>query len=606
MSHHNIRTMQDALQHLDSLGYTPKTIAQIRPRIKDCAEVYNTPLDRIPTDLGAFEARWGRGRIGAIPAGFRSEAHFLEFRKRVGGMLARIHLPAQQAELLPDWDELVAFLIANGGVGRLLGPHREIGVAFVGEHASRDGLSPAGLDTAWIDRAGGTLAPGDRRRFKAGVGTVICLQERRTEFPEIAHLLPEAPLRQPVRVVAVPSRWRRAGEEDAAELWAGFDRFVRQKRGTDALGRPVPAENSEFSARTARNYENALTQATGLLARAGHLQLGDRPRLEDICHPRMLRVLVELWQTRMIDGEVRDDASTLHTMIARLAHIAAVALDLDKKEKKEIKKIRDRVAKQAKHRNRMSAPRLAWIKEFARSPAQQRALHLMPETLMRQAQRILDDWPRLTRLKRHKQRMRALKLGIAATQAAILFRGSALRAANLNGLRFRGPEAELLFGRRAGDIRISIPGNLVKNRAEIAAEADPDAWQIIDWYLREIRPRLITDHPYGHDLVDSDFLFPSKRDDLPMDSTTFAGHYRCGVRAAGLDMTLHQARHVSAYLILSVDPSALKSAAAVLAISVGMVEAHYAWIDGVKAVAQGRTLMLEARKAARAHRKGSF
>jgi hypothetical protein len=54
------------------------------------------------------------------------------------------------------------------------------------------------------------------------------------------------------------------------------------------------------------------------------------------------------------------------------------------------------------------------------------------------------------------------------------------------------------------------------------------------------------------------------------------------------------------------DPSALKAAAAVLSISVAVVEAHYAWIDGVKAVAQGRTLMLETRKAARAHRKGTF
>jgi hypothetical protein len=53
------------------------------------------------------------------------------------------------------------------------------------------------------------------------------------------------------------------------------------------------------------------------------------------------------------------------------------------------------------------------------------------------------------------------------------------------------------------------------------------------------------------------------------------------VEAIGLDMTLHQARHITGYFILSVDPSASGLVAAVLCNSVTVAMAHYAWMDGV-------------------------
>ena len=88
--------------------------------------------------------------------------------------------------------------------------------------------------------------------------------------------------------------------------------------------------------------------------------------------------------------------------------------------------------------------------------------------------------------------------------------------------------------------------------------------------------------------------------------TSFAAHYAKDVEAVGLDMTLHQARHITAYLILSVDPSALQLAADALGDTVATAMAHYTWMDGVKANREGRVLLREARSAARKHRRGTY
>jgi hypothetical protein len=202
--------------------------------------------------------------------------------------------------------------------------------------------------------------------------------------------------------------------------------------------------------------------------------------------------------------------------------------------------------------------------------------------------------------------MRALSLGMAAVVAAVLFRGSPVRARNVRGLTFRGDGCQLFLHPAEGEARLSIPGELVKNGEPIAADLDADAGPVVEWYLEQVRPKLVGDHPYRARLVDSDFLFPSTRADRPLEETAFARHYALGVEAVGLDMTLHQARGITGWLILSEDPSALGLVAELLGDEIATVEAHYAWLDGVKAVREGRALLAEQRRRARGHRKGTF
>lgn len=601
----NIRNMQDLYDNLDGLGYSPSVVNQIRPRIRESPKFYNRPLCQIDVDYDAFVERWGTGHVAALASGFKSREHFVEWRKRVRGALSRVHVkPAKGAAILPEWQALVAAVKAHSGPKKRLGPHRAHGVELLAECASADGLRPQDLTDPAVSRIAAPLKTKARRTFKRGIDTMNDLFDHPDIIAPLGPDFPEAPLAQPDRVKSVPSTRRRSGPNASPEFWNAFDAFVARKRGTDDLGRPVPAEESEFKPRTAQTYENELNKATGVLERAGVLLPGDVLTLRDLCSLETITRVADLWQVRMLDGEVDKEAATLHLTVERLSHIAVYSKFLRKKDRKKLQKLRDKVRNKAKRRGRMSAPRESWIKAFSRSTPQQLAVHGMPEALMREAQKILDDWDRLKKAKKHKVRMRALHLGIAAVQSAILFRGSAVRASNLRGLPFRGEDAQLFLADGEQDVRLSIPAALVKNGVEIEADFDDDAWPIIDWYLREIRPRLVQDHPYGHNLADGDWLFPSKRADRPMEETTFADHYRVGVEAVGLDMTLHQARHITVYFILDEDPSALALAAAVLGDDVSTVEAHYAWMDGVKAVIEGRKLLQQSRKQARKHIRG--
>ncbi len=337
------------------------------------------------------------------------------------------------------------------------------------------------MTAEWVTPAAAPLKGRARRTFKGGLRTMNDLIAIRSAHPEIDDLLPAEPLPQPDRAKSPPSPWRRGHRPQAARLWREFDAFVLAKRGTDALGRPIPAEKSNFSERSAETYENALNLATGGLERAGDLDAEMMPGLADICNPDTIARAANLWQTRALDGQVRADATTRRNMVARLSHIAEYQIGLTKKQTKALRTVRKQVQKTSPKSDAMSPPRLAWIKAFARCPAQQRAAHFMPEQLVAEADRTLSRWNELERRKRHKERMRALSLGIAAVQSAILFRGSAVRAGNLRGLTHEGDDAHLFLDPEGHDVRLSIPAVLVKNRVDIEADFDPDARPIIEW-----------------------------------------------------------------------------------------------------------------------------
>lgn len=599
-----VRTMRDMLDRLDALGYSPATARQIRPEIRRCARIYNAPLERISADPAGFDLRWGMGRTGAIAAGFASREQFLTWRKRVRAALARAAGRASPARgaLLPDWAALLDFV--RQGAGRGLPRNLDLSIGVLARHASAAGLTPGALQADWLAAACAGLKGRERRSFRCAIRSVNMLVARRQ--PGLAALLPAAPLAAPAPALAQSSPWRRgAHAPESRRLWEEFDEFVRRKRGVDALGRPIPPEAAGFGAAARKSYENALNAALNELTRIGRLRPGDAPSLRDVCCIEGIRATVESWDERRLSGAVSKEAPTLHIMVCRLGHIAAT-MGAKKAERKAIAELRARVKASCPSVGRMSLGRERWIRDFAANPAMQRALHALPETLMRRADEVLRDWDRRRAgAQGHmSRRMEALKLGVAACAMAILFRGSPVRARNLRTLKHRGDGAHLLRDASTQVLRLAIPAEEVKNRVGIAADCDADAAPVIDWYLREVRPRLIADHPFGHHAADSDYLFPSTAQDRALEETTFAGHCRFGTTAGGLDMTLHQARHVCAYLILDTDPNAWAQAAAVLGDTIPTVRAYYAWMDARRAGEAGRAALRQARTMARKHRRG--
>jgi hypothetical protein len=606
-----IRNFQELEDRLDELGYTKKTANQIRPEIRRAAKIYKQPLLRIAVDPADFENRWGRGRISAIAEGFDSHDQFLNFRKRLRPALQRaagVQLRSSVA-LPPASRELLGFVKVNGGVGRRVPPHLEDSIGALARAAARLGLSVADVDATAIDRIFSDLKGAERRSARRGVQRVNDLIADLDRLPELIGVLPEIALPDPAPKVSASCGWRRGTSlAESQRLWREFDRFVVEKRGVDALGRPIPPEHSKFGIATEKSYAHNLNLALTELVRRGDLGPGMAPSLRDICNHQTIEKVAGYWNVRQLDGEVKHEASTLHTLVCRLSHIAT-HLGAKRKEAKKLAKLRKDVREACGTVGQMKVEHVEWIKSFARNPALQRAVFDLPEALMRKANALLAKWPQLKKQRRKKLMMDALRMGIAACAAAILFRASPIRAANLRKLRFRGDDAHLRPDARE-DMRIVIPGEETKNGNAIDHAADEDAWPVVEWYLKHIRPKLIGDHPYlrksKQPLVDSDYLFPSTRMDRGLEETAFAAHYTRGCELAGVDLTLHLARHITVYLILSQDPNAWAQAAAVLEDNIDTVKKHYAWLDKEKASQAGRDLMKQSRAKVRKHKKGTY
>lgn len=603
----SIRTMQDILDTLPELGFSDATVAQIRPQIKRCSTIYNAPLNRIPADLKAFEKKWGRGR-GAGPfhqLGFTSQQQFKAWRKRVSNALSRATMEKPRTAISDEWAELIRVAAENGGVGRFLPPHLDQSIRAIAKPASNDGITPCNVDGAWIEEAAKPLKGNARKQFKRGINAVNKLIEARDNLgTEAAQLLPERALAQPAPVKRAASNWRRDQGPHTERLWRDFDRLVAQKRGYDTLGRPVPAEFSGFNAITERNYARDLRIAAATLEQCDQINLDSRPGIADICTPENIRVVVNTWKQRSRDGEVSEQAGTRQRLASHLENLARQNGHLTNDDEAKLTDIVKHVYKNGPPANQMSRKRWYWIKSFAADPAQERRVLMMPDLLMKESRSHLQNWEQYKKERKRKLMIHALYCGIAAAQAEILFRVTPVRARNLRTLSIRGPDATLVHVDTESP-RIDIPGRTVKNKYDIDALFESDAGPVLRFYLDEIRPRLVSDHPYGKNHDDGDFLFPGTLPGCPLNETTFAEYYRHGCDHIGEDMTLHLARHICAFMILRENPNAIAEAAALLGISIRTTRQFYAFMDEMRLQEEGREMLRRSRKEALKHRKGT-
>jgi hypothetical protein len=600
------RTMKDLETLLPGLGYSSSSEANIRAAIRKCRTAYKEPdLARIPADLAAFERKWGTGRVSHLAHGFKTRAQFIRWRKDMRAVLRRTTVsPAPKAALIEPWSAIVRLVRENQGRGKLFGENSDITLGLFAEEASADGRRPDDLDPAWIERASRRLDAKTRKSFRRGLRGMNRVIELAALLPEIAHHLPAAPLPEPMPLRDPPSTWlRSAGHPGMVSLWSEFDAIVNRKRFGDS-GPQINGEPEGFKDNSAGAYGRAIEWLLKHLAKADLLDPEDEPGLAEVITHTNLVVATNAWIASREARGLPTDKGTLHAHVTKLVHLATEYLGINDKERRRLLELRRNKRIRTKSVGRMSADREKWIRNFDASPILQRAAHRLPETLRRQAQAILDR-QKSNRLPTPKELMTALRIGVAAMMAAVLFRASPVRATNLRHLRFRGENPDFLIDWDAGAVRIVIPGEQVKNGEDIDDDSDDDLAPILAWYLKEIRPRLIAEHPYNRPFCDSDYLFPSTSA-APMEESMGASWYGFGCTEAGVPMTLHQARHVSAYWILSVDPNAWADAAAVLHIDEMTVRKHYAWMNGKRANNAGRAKLRAARKSARKHRKGEF
>nr|WP_319484732.1 hypothetical protein [uncultured Cohaesibacter sp.] len=600
-----MKTFEDAhLYILNLYNQTPKSVlANERAALNKAAFYYDTSLNKISADLNEFVKRWGRGPVKFCPRRFDSLGQFIAWRKNAKSALVRYwnsQNPNQQskASLLPDWKFLIKYVKENGGVNRPLAPHLEYSIGAIGRAASASGICIADLNSEQAQQLIDGLKGAAKRSARLGIDRINDLIDRRDEFIEISKFLPTNKIKiykkqpHPADIFA-----RSSGSPLASQLWIDYADFVLARRGVDALGRPIPPSFSKFGDVTEQTYANTIQQVIRVLINFGYLSASESLCLRDICNAKMIDTFARCWNTRQIDGEVNIGGHNYYSMVSRLK-IMTVHLGADEEEIKKIKEILKKIKDASPDFRKMSINREMFLRNFLEDSVFQTKLFRSPEILKKRSQQILNNWSNSTQ----KERMLAMKMGLGACVNAILYRSSPVRAKNLNSLKFRGDQRHLFI--KDDDLRISIPGNEVKNNKPINHEADDDAAPIIKWYIEFIRPKLIQDHPYGIKLCDSDFLFPSTVDERPLESTTFADHYSDGIGVIGLDLNLHIARHICATIILWEDPNAWSQAAQVLEDEISTVKKFYAFLSEMRASKQGREKLQTFVKRARGFRKG--
>jgi hypothetical protein len=599
--------MKDAELRLPGLGYAISFEKNLRASLRKCAKVYQTDLSRIPADISIFDRKWGKGRVHIVPAPFRSAREFKTWRKNVRMVLTRLTGLTRYAPLILPCATVLEAVHDNQGKGKILGPNSDLTIGVVLRELSREGLSPADLTADWIDRTALRLSNALRKSFRRGLVGINRMFERREELPALAGLLPKASLPEPKELRPAVNSWRRsAGNPAAAMIWSDFDGIMHLKRygeeGPQVEGTPV-----EFKQTSIDGYETSMNWLLRELGAEDLLDDGSDLK-EVITHPNLVAAVNHWIIARKARGQ-STETSTLHCHVSRMVHLAIKYLNATPKETKRLVELRRKPVIRTKSVGKMSASRERWIRDFDRDIAKQEKAHLLPDLLMKRSKAILAR-ARGNRKVRPGEVMMALRMGVAALQTAILFRASPVRSTNLRTLRMRGENAEFatedfMQDSRLRELRLHVPGEQVKNNADIDEIADDDLAPILRWYLTEIRPHLIAAHPFSKNHVDSDYLFPSTTE-RPMERSGFSATFSAACLEVGFDMEMHQARHVCAYWILSIDPNAWGEAAALLGDDEMTVRRYYGWLNERRASEAGRQKLREKRAFSNKHRQGDY
>jgi hypothetical protein len=609
-------SFQDLYDNLHRLGYRGSTLENVRGAVARCAQptLYNAPLGAIPVDLDAFDRRWHAPGLNPVAMGFRGQSptrSFKKWRSYLRGALERalghrgIVRDGEDAD--DGWRPIRLFIAANSGFDMPFRSNQQLTISRVAKRARIDGREPRDLDDVWVAAQYDALSYGARKAFLRGVRTLNRLVESRDEYPDIAPLLPLSPLAEPVRrrrhVFAGGAVLPPSFDADLQAFLAWYQFEGRDRELAQAYGERGKPEASKDA------YSVAISWLVRELVEGGVVDPSIVVDLRTICTPDLIRQAAVCFSRRRnaAGTRLKKETTSLHSYVSKVAYVARCWCRIDLEARARLKKLVQDPSVGGKRVGKISAEREAWIRTLDTNTAMQRIVLTLPERFQKASRDRLARWAEL----RASERMEALRLGIAAAQAAIMLRALPARASNIRELRFRGEDATLFRptkDRKGG--WIDIPGEEVKNHTPLDADLD-DAWPVVEWYFAEIRPRLLDDHPYNKNAEDSAFVFPGmprvdedgrRKPARAMDGSTFAQAFAVAVEMTGISMTHHQARHAVVYVILKADPNAIGVAAAWLGDDETTVAKFYSFLNVKRAGTSARGMIKKATNEARSRR----
>jgi len=538
-------SLADVLAALDGAAIDGRRRQELRSAIRAACRL----IGRDPEAISA-EPRFLRPLLEAVSPDVHgmSRGRWNNVRSLVGGALKTVTsvMPGRdRTPLSPGWERLLASALKD----------RRIRLQPFARFMSAKGIDPDAVTLvdlfAWRDAMANDRLRRDPEKAWDGFSWVwnACVRE----IPG----WPSIPIERQDRRESYVLPWSMQPESLKVEV----DDFLRWRSGItlDEDGPARPARATTLAMR-----ERQLRVAASILLRSG-VSFAELRGIADLVTLDRFKLVLRF----MLDRNGGKTSSQIGNMAGFLKHVADVWVKTDRETVEAMKKV---TAKLCSSRGGLRPKNRERLRPF-----DDRAV---VEAFLDLPDRIRRELPGMRVSKRSKAVLAQTAVAIALLQT------TAIRIRNLCGL---GMRKHLIP--RGREVFLVIPGDQVKNGEEIEAVLPPEVVDVLAWYIRERRPRLMTD--------ETDALFPGANG-RPKSPVTFGPQISGTVkRFLGIEVNPHLFRHTMGKLFLDVRPGDYETIRSVLAHR--DIETTKSVYTGTESVAAGRhfNAVIATRRAAR-------
>jgi len=541
--------------------YTPGTRKAKREALKKAPSIYGLPLHKIPADPALFYKKFGFRRRYDIPSIFKKPEHFERWRALVGKLLkvrAEHLFPAfTLIDVQERWTDLLAefeAMITSGGVDRPLESLITLGV--LGKAMTARDRGPDDFDAGDIDAVlADALHPKQRQSLREGLALLAELRDcglLAGRIPEALRALTTVKKGRP----AIPPKLSKHVTAWTLQRLAGTQRSPIAKVKRD----PIKESTAVVDDRSMKFFYRALLDI-------GVLEEHEDPEPSELADPEFLTWIYEAAER----GELHRKSyapGTIKTYIGGAAHCLSQFNPLMKVGAAEIFG-----GEFFRGTNQMCPAHAQWCLRLLANPVLQKAFMRTAVDLYREASAACAAAD-LDALSEHERFIIVRKFTIAAAMGIKL--RCPLRISNLLGLSINeGPVAiENIFGEEP--VKLNIQKGSTKNKRVIRPTLKESERlplkPILQTYLLKIRP-IILDWSRNKETYGSDERL------FPLSPGTYSKWLMREMRARGLPMTAHMARHGVATLVLRRRSGSHEEVGRILVINASTVADFYVQID---------------------------
>lgn len=567
--------LDEAVARLEAgdFPYSNANAKKIRGSARKCQKLsaYNCPLSMIPVDAEAFVRKWAPNVANRdAPEGFKTFRQFSTWHSNVKSLME--HASGRRAERdrlrsqADDWSELqdqAAGLIRIGRAGNKIQTLDLIALTVLATVAREKGAQPRDLTVAalhlWMQDCS------DRGR-KASIRKAAKLIDRLHAYPDDVDpmLLPEV-----IGEIPKASRHRVTPElpEPVTEAIGDYQRMLREGRPYEGLlaGR----RREGLSESTLKGIGDELRWFFSGLTALDRLPVDSA--IEDLVTAENIFAV--------FDAEVAEEFPWKLLAPRTLKKNLGTAFRFARQYRPELFEVQTEFFKTEFFSNwdTMTEANQAFCRRLVQSTSRTATFLNLARLLHQKAAPLVAGFDALP----EGQKGRAVKLALAAAAAAVLT-FLPLRATTLTRLEDVGQQAHITLPAATRGVHFAIPKGLIKNKkpltAVISKRGQTDPRGILDWWLTEARPQLM-----------SRLRQPDERLLLGGASYSYLSEaWRYATASVDHYMTLHQVRHSIASILINQPDADLHVIAALLNNTPGTVARTYAFFDQEAAFARGQ------------------